>query len=165
MIGIFVVVMGGNGGDFSVENFISLPVGGVFVSVIALAFGNALIKPLVSTSTIIPTCAIQMSLSGALVLAFALFQDTSSVAFSVRSLGAFSYLVLIGSIAGTLIWYKVLEMFTAKGASMFFLFTPLFGLTIGWSLLGEPLTSLKIGGAILVGTAILLRSKYSLGKS
>ena len=159
------VVLGGSG--IALANFASLPVGLVLASVVARAYGNALIKPLVSTATIIPTCAIQMTLSSVLVIAFALWQDGngSNLLVSVRSLGAFVYLVLIGSIAGMFIWYKVLGTFSAKGASMFFLFTPLFGLIIGWSLLDEAMTSLKIMGAALVGGAILLRSGFALKSS
>lgn len=59
---------------------------------------------------------------------------------SAHSLSALAYLIFIESIVGTFVWYKVMETFTAKGASMFLLFTPIFGLAIGSIALGEEMT-------------------------
>lgn len=109
-------------------NFLSLPVVLTIASVLALAAGNTLVKPYVSLRTIAPTCAIQMTLSGIVVLSLAAYlEGRDGLAVSAHSLSARAYSIFIESIIGTFVWYKVMETFTAKGASMFLLFTPIFG--------------------------------------
>lgn len=156
--GIVIVVIGRDPTVLQATNFLSLPVALTIASVLALAAGNTLVKPYVSLRTIAPTCAIQMTLSSLVILSLAAYHDGHvGLTLSVPSLTALAYLIFIGSIVGTFVWYKVLETFTAKGASMFFLFTPIFGLAIGWMLLGEAMTFPKLLGAGVVSGSILLR--------
>lgn len=163
LLGIVIVVMGRDAGALTVANLTSPAVILTVASVFALALGNALIKPLVSAGTIIPVCAMQMILSGLVVTGIAAFRGGfDAIAFSRSGIEAFAYLVLIGSIAGTFLWFKVLMIFTAKAASMFFLFTPVFGLIIGWAMLDEPMTTPKLLGAAIVCGSIFLRGAHAL---
>lgn len=139
-------------------NFLSRPVVLTIASVLGLATGNNLLKPFVSLRTIAPTCAIQMPLSGIVVLSLATYlEGRDDLAVSAHSLSALAYLIFIESIVGTFVWDKVLKIFTAKEASMFLLFTPIFGLAI-WSIaLGEEMTVPNLPGASVVSCSILLR--------
>ncbi len=67
------------------------------------------------------------------------------------------FLSMIGSILGTLMWFRVLERLPANSASSFFLLTPLMGIAFGSVIFGEPVTSGKILGIALISSAILLR--------
>ena len=159
MMGIVIVVIGRDAGSLTLTNFLSPTIVLTIAAVIALATGNALIKPQVSSASIIPICALQMVFSSLLIMGLAVAQNgASGFVLTERSLGAFAYLVLAGSIMGTFLWLKVLEIFTAKAASMFFLFTPLFGLSIGWGWLGEDLTPTKMAGAAIVCCSIMFRA-------
>lgn len=156
--GVAMVVIGRDPTLLTSKSALTTPVVLTFATVLGLATGNALIKPYISWHSITSICATQMTLSGVLVLALAArYEDTYRPIASTNSLVALGYLVLVGSIGGTLIWYKVLEIFTAKGAGMFFLFTPIFGLGIGWALLNEEMTWTKAVGAAVVSGSILLR--------
>ena len=158
--GSIIVVLGRDPNALIGAHAMLLPLIGVILSVGALAVGNALVKPHISSSTIMPTCAIQMTLSGLLLMAVVGGGGSLGGAHftvSIHSIGALAYLVLIGSITGTFVWYKVLTVFSAKSASMFFLFTPIFGLAIAWSLLGETMTIVQLSGAGVVCASILFR--------
>lgn len=67
-------------------NFLSLPVVLTIASVLALAAGNTVVKPYVSLRTIAPTCAVQMTLSGIVVLSLAAYlEGRDGLASSVRT--------------------------------------------------------------------------------
>lgn len=161
VVGVAIVVSDGQGmlGDA----FLSAPVLVTIASVLALAAGNVLMKPHVAPDAIIHICALQMLVSAGPVIILAILREGVLPGdWTGASLAAFGYLVLVGSIIGTYLWYKTLEAFTARGASMFFLFTPVFGLAIGWSLLEEPVTVAKAVGAAVVGGSILFRTAWVL---
>ena len=158
VLGSVIVVIGRDPGALSGAHSMVLPLLGTVLSVVALATGNALVKPHISYATIMPTCAIQMTLAGLLLMTVVGgFGSGAHFTLSGHSLGALAYLVVIGSIAGTFIWYRVLTVFSAKSASMFFLFTPIFGLAIAWTLLGETMTIVQLSGAGVVCASILFR--------
>ncbi len=154
--GVTIVAIGRDAGAVDYTNLVSVPVVITFLAVLALAAGNALIKRYVNLQTIGPICALQMMMSSFILLPFALyFHGQHYGSISYRSIGAFLYLVLIGSVLGTYIWMKVLQFFTSKSASIFFLLTPIFGLGIGYFYLHELLTWQKVSGATLVVSAII----------
>lgn len=101
-----------------------------------------------------------MTVSGVLLIAIAALYEASKIQLpgSWQSLAALLYLILIGSIAGTLLWLNILKIFSAKKASMFFLFSPLFGLLFGWTFFGEELGFMKLSGAAIVCCAVLLQA-------
>jgi drug/metabolite transporter (DMT)-like permease len=159
LIGVVIVTLGRNPHALAAQSFLLVPVLLTAASVVALAAGNALVKSYISPKTVMPVCAIQMALSGpALMILAAAFEPDRHFILAGSSLAALAYLVLIGSILGTYIWYRVLSIYAAKSASLFFLFTPIFGLAIGWTVLGETMTPAQLFGAAVVCVSILLRS-------
>ena len=153
---VAVVAVGRDAAAVDATHLVSTPVLITCFAVFALAAGNALTKRWVNRDTIGPVCALQMMTSSFVLLPFALAVHGQQYgSFSYHSMGAFLYLVLIGSVLGTYVWMKVLEFFTSKSASIFFLLTPIFGLAIGYLYLHEPLTGQKAAGAALVAGAIL----------
>ena len=69
------------------------------------------------------------------------------------------FLACVGSVAGTLLWFFVLQSMSANAASSFFLLTPVFGIVLGKLIFGEPVTLSKSLGVIVISLAILLRLK------
>ena len=166
VLGAIVVAVARDPHGLAAGFAVSIPIVLTVLAVVALATGNALIKPYISSAAIMPVCAVQMSVSGLVLFALAFsLEPNGRFIPAPASLGALSYLVLVGSIAGTFIWYRVLAIYTAKSAALFFLFTPVFGLSIGWSLLGETMTPLQMLGAAVVCASILLRSLVRAGDS
>ncbi|MDR1888673.1 MAG: DMT family transporter [Zoogloeaceae bacterium] len=162
-IGVVIVALGRDAAPLNDTNLAALPVLMTFIAVLALAAGNALIKPCVNLRTIGPICATQMIVSSVVLLPVALyFHGQFSMTFSAQGMGAFCYLVLAGSVLGTYVWLKVLKFFTSKSASLFFLLTPVFSLFIGYFLLNEPLTPQKLVGAALISGSILVNACWYL---
>jgi drug/metabolite transporter (DMT)-like permease len=159
LIGVVIVTLGRNPHALAAQSFILIPVLLTGISVVALATGNALVKSYISPRTIMPVCAIQMVISGFVLTTLSWgFEPDRHFIVAPSSIAALAYLVLIGSILGTFIWYRVLSIYTAKSASLFFLFTPIFGVAIGWTVLGETMTLTQLFGVAVVCVSILLRS-------
>lgn len=168
VIGVVIVATERDSSALGYANVLSVPVILTVISVLALAAGNSIIKPYVSPRTIGPICTAQMLVSSVATLPFIFFlHGASDFSISANSLMALLYLVFIGSVTGVFLWLKVLQTFTAKGASAFFLFTPLFSLLIGILFLGEGMTVPKIIGALVVSGSILFNAGNYLffGKS
>lgn len=73
---------------------------------------------------------------------------------------AFVYLVLVNSVAASLVWFWLLGRGEASRVSAFYYLTPAFGLALSAVFLREPVTLLDAGGlvAIAAGIAIVQRS-------
>ena len=132
----------------------------VFASVIALALGNTLIKPVISEAALLPFCAIQFASSGLVSIAIATaFDGTHVPSFDALFQEAFSlfFLAGVGSILGTVLWFRVLRAMPANTANSFFLLTPIFGIIFGNMIFEEPITWSKVLGVFVICSAIGLR--------
>jgi drug/metabolite transporter (DMT)-like permease len=58
--------------------------------------------------------------------------------------------------AGFVIWLWLLSVYPASGVASFSFLTPVFGLTLGWLVLGEPVGPGILGAAALVAGGIVL---------
>ena len=135
----------------------------LMVSVVSLALGNVLMKPLVSSSSLFAIFAIQFTFAGiaSFVLSLVLepFPDLTGIAGSG---GYIVFLALIGSVLGTAAWFRILRELPANAASSFFLLTPLFGVLFGLAVFGEPIDGGKIVGVLVISASIALRARDSL---
>jgi len=132
----------------------------VFGSVVALALGNTLIKPVISEAALLPFCAFQFTSSGVVSIAIALAHDgVHMLSFGVLLQEAFSlfFLAFIGSILGTVLWFRVLRAMPANTANTFFLLTPIFGIIFGYLIFEEQITWSKVLGVLVICSAIGLR--------
>ncbi len=96
--------------------------------------------------------------SGGLAIAAPLFlitwlftQETFPAAISDRAMVSIGYLALFGSVLGFALYYYVLRHVDATRVSLIALMSPVFALSLGNMLNGEPLTS-----EIVFGTALIL---------
>lgn len=74
-------------------------------------------------------------------------------------LGAFAYQAVVVAFVSYLTWFWLLARYPASSLASFSFWTPLFGVTAGWLLLGEQLTGYLGVAAALVATGIFLVSR------
>ncbi|MDD7911165.1 DMT family transporter [Pseudovibrio exalbescens] len=161
MTGVAVTLMSGS--DFlAIEPDFILPSAILFASVLMLACGNVIVKPLINPTTLLPICALQFLSSGLLVSGLAVVSEPLPTLPGIWQAAPYiGFLAVIGSIVGTLIWFKILEKLPANTASGFFILTPVFGILLGRFVFGEEITTNKVVGVIIIGLAILLQATRS----
>lgn len=166
VVSILIVILGADSSPGYDEEFSTFAIALMLVAVLALAIGNALLKPIADVGHLLPLITIQMCIGGLFLAAFAtLVEGRPQFNPSAESAAGFVYLVVIGSIAGMWCWIQLLRQFSAIRASAFFLATPIFGIALGYWLLGEVLTPVQLFGTGLLCLMILIRSSLDHGVS
>lgn len=128
------------------------------ISVLSLSLGNALAKSEMTKENILEFCCQQFSVSGlALLVVSALIEPTPGFSTESGSLFSVLFLVVFGSIIGTIVWFNLLFNMTMIGASSFFILTPMLGIVAGLVFFDEGLSVAKILGAAIISTAIFAR--------
>ncbi len=159
VISLGIVILGRDNGVQIDSVVISPPIALMLSGVVALAVGNTLLKPLIGQDGPLPVLAFQLIVGSVVsVVAAALLEGWPQWNWSGAMLLAFLYLVVVGSIAGTWLWVVVLRRFSAIGASGFFLLTPVFGVALGFVILGERLTLVQLAGTALLCLMIATRA-------
>jgi probable blue pigment (indigoidine) exporter len=157
-----VIVIGDPIAIFSNSTAASWPILLTIGSVFALAIGNAMLKPALTAETAWPVCTLQMAISAGVTLCTAgLVEGPLQFQVTSQDVLGLVYLVLIGSIAGTYAWFKVLRSFSSIGASGFFLLTPIFGILFGFTFLSEHITERHLLGSLLICLGIIGRVGFS----
>ncbi|MHC3940769.1 DMT family transporter [Paenochrobactrum sp. BZR 201-1] len=134
----------------------------LLASVLALATGNVLVKPVITHFTFIPFYALQfIAGSVAATIAALVFEPTAAPSLDViiGITPQLAFLAIIGSILGMFLWFRVLSAMSANAASSFFLLTPVTGILFGALAFGESITISKIAGILVISFAIILRLK------
>lgn len=90
-----------------------------------------------------------------LLLAAPLFGPLLRDFMPVHLLGLAFQAVLVAS-AGFLFWLWLLSIYPASGVASFSFLTPVFGVCLGWALLGEPVGPLLIVALVLVAAGMIL---------
>ncbi len=93
-----------------------------------------------------------------LLAAAALTGQASRVNFTPTAWASLLFQGLVISFASYLAWFWLLRRYLASRISIFSFMTPLFGVSFGVLLLGEPLTPVFAGGALLVLAGITVVS-------
>jgi drug/metabolite transporter (DMT)-like permease len=91
-----------------------------------------------------------------LLVASWLMGEKGVVALSPLALASLAYQGVIVAFASYLVWFWLLTRYLAARLSVFSFLTPLFGVLFGVAILGEPLTPVFAGAALLVGVGIVL---------
>ena len=166
MVGVAVTLVGGNDLITTTLTTRGIAAGLLFLAILSLALGNVMVKPIVCSKNLIPICVIQFVSSGlsTFIISIAVEPEITTTAISL-SIHSILFLSLIGSILGTIIWFKLLNLMPAGAASSFFLVTPIFGIIFGWMFFNEPVTYAKIVGVLIVCSAILLRTGVPLSNT
>jgi len=84
------------------------------------------------------------------------------LAFTPTSIASLAFQGVVVSFASYLAWFRMLRRYLATGLSVFSFMTPIFGVTFGVLILGEPLTAAFAVGAALVLAGIVTVSGAGL---
>jgi drug/metabolite transporter (DMT)-like permease len=128
-----------------------------FSGVACLVAATVLFKrrPLLQHPLVVNT--VQLGSAGlALIVPAALFEHPTSMRLDGPLLWSFVYLVLVISIAASLLWFLLLERGEASVASAYYFLTPIFGLGLAAVLLGESVGPRDLLGLVAVAVGIVL---------
>lgn len=134
--------------------------GGILFSIAALVSlvgGTILFKRFAPSGGLWVGNGVQ-SLSAGVALAPIAFtvEGVGDVVPSWRLLAAFTYLVLLVSVFGYLLWFHLLTVSGATAASAYHFLMPPLGILFGWLLLGERVEMLDLVGILPVALGIYL---------
>ena len=76
-----------------------------------------------------------------------------------------AYLALAGSVLAFLIYFSLLKTWSVMSLSFISVFTPAIALLLGFVFLKEPLTTWKVGGAVLILVAVALANRNSAARA
>ncbi|MEK9751903.1 MAG: DMT family transporter [Rhodospirillaceae bacterium] len=125
--------------------------------VLALSLATLTVKLVDFGTGLLMVVACQMLVGGIGCMPLALlFEDVTAFDWSSSVVIAFVYQVTFPGIVATLIWFKLVKLVTAAGASAFHFLNPIFGVVIAYLLLGEPVSMWDGVGVVLVAASILI---------
>jgi drug/metabolite transporter (DMT)-like permease len=124
---------------------------------ISLVTGTILFKRLAPRGDLWVGNAVQNLAAGVALLPLALtFERVSDVVPDWRLLAGFAYSALVVSVFGYLLWFHLLRVCGATGASAYHFLMPPLGVLFGWLLLGERLEPVDLLGVLPVTLGIYL---------
>jgi drug/metabolite transporter (DMT)-like permease len=127
---------------------------GALLSIVA---GTMLFKLLAPKGSLWIGNGIQNLSGGIAVLPFAyMFSNIGDIVPSARLLGAFAFLIVLGSIVAYLLWFHLLTVFGATAASAYHFLMPPLGMLFGWMILGEHVAARDLLGIVPVALGIYL---------
>jgi drug/metabolite transporter (DMT)-like permease len=99
-----------------------------------------------------------VTVSGVALLALSLTVGGPPVrAPDAVSVGALVFQATVVVAGAFLVWFWLLDLYPASTVTSFSFLTPILGVTLGWALLGDPVTlSLALGGALVVAGLVLV---------
>lgn len=97
----------------------------------------------------------QLLVGGVLLLPVAWTIDPPLPPLNGTQLLAYGYLVLIGTMAAYVLWFRGLERLSPVAVSSLGLLSPLTAVILGWSLLGQAMTGLSLAGLVTVFACIV----------
>lgn len=104
----------------------------------------------------------QLTVSAPILLFAALFLGPFVRDLQMIHLMGFGLLALIAS-GGFMFWLWLLTIYPASGVASFSFLSPIFGIALGWLLLGETASPTLIGSGILVAFGLLLINRRGAG--
>jgi len=132
------------------------------------AAGTTLQRPLMGRSPPSWTATYQIG-SAALALSLPVVVEGAPLPTepSVAQLGAFTFLILFGSVIGLISFIQVVRVFSPAVASTFAYVNPVVGILLGWLILGEVPAPLSLAGmaVVLVSIALILKPRASSGRA
>jgi drug/metabolite transporter (DMT)-like permease len=135
------------------------PVGIGFTVAALVSFigGTILFKKLAPTGGLWVGNGVQSLAAGLATLPFAFaFESTSDIVPSWRLMAALVYLTLFVSIFAYLLWFHLINVAGATGASSYHFLMPPLGMLFGWLLLGEHVALADLLGIVPVAIGIYL---------
>ena len=102
----------------------------------------------------------QLAAGSVFLASVALVQHPAHLAFTATAIASVVYQGVVVSFATYLAWFMLLRRYRAAVLSVFSFMTPVFGVTAGIVILGEPLTASFVIGALLVLAGIAMVSTF-----
>lgn len=85
-----------------------------------------------------------------------LIEPADAWRFSVRAIAGVLYLGLVGACLGFVLMAWLSRSYSASRVNVFVFLSPVFGVLIGWTMLGETVSALQAIGALAVAAGILI---------
>jgi len=105
---------------------------------------------------VLPATAVQLAAGAALVLVALVAFETPRAAWTPPAVAAVAWNVAVVSIGGMVLYYFMLNRGAAGGVAANFYLVPGVVALLGWSLLGEALSSLAIAGVMMASLGVWL---------
>jgi drug/metabolite transporter (DMT)-like permease len=141
---------------------IAFSVGALF-SIVA---GTILFKVLAPKGSLLIGNGIQNVAGGLAVAPFAfMLSSVSDIVPSARLVGAFLFLVILGSIVAYVLWFHLLTVFGATAASAYHFLMPPLGMLFGWAILCEHVAMRDLLWIIPVAVGIFVVTRPAKPKS
>jgi drug/metabolite transporter (DMT)-like permease len=133
-------------------------------SLASIVAGTTLFKLLAPKGSLWIGNGVQNLTAGIVLLPLAFtFSDVSDIVPSARLLGAFTFLVLGGSILAYLLWFHLLKVCGATAASAYHFLMPPLGVLFAWIVLGEHVEIRDLLGIVPVALGIYLVTRPAAG--
>lgn len=131
-------------------------------SLASIVAGTILFKVLAPKGSLWVGNGIQNLSAGLVLIPFAAaYSSMSDIVPSWRLLGAFAYLVLLGSILAYVLWFHLLKVCGATAASAYHFLMPPLGMLFAWMVLGEHVAAWDLLGIVPVALGIYLVTRPS----
>jgi len=141
------------------ENFSAglVSVGGFLVlsSAFSWAGGTIVFKKLIWNENFLFVTSVLLVSAGTFLLVFSIFFETALVV-SLNLALTLMYLAVVCSAFGVALWFYLLKRHEATQVSTWLFLVPLFGVLLGWLLLGEKVYLTEVVGMFCVGTSVLI---------
>jgi drug/metabolite transporter (DMT)-like permease len=136
------------------------------VACLGWALGTSYTKRNAVQASPLGASAMQMILSGAMLLAIATVTgEWSRLSFTPRSAAAMTYLVLVGSIVGYSAYVYALKHLPISTVSLYAYVNPIIAVILGTLILAEPFSLRIVLAAALVFTGIVIVRRRATGAS
>ncbi len=158
MLGI-MMVFSEHLSDFSQRGY-TTGIAFIFVATFSWAMASFLMKKINETVSPFVTAGFQMLFGGLFCLPFSLaFDDYSLISWTPTSIGALTYLALIGSLTAYAMYSYALAVLPLTIASLYSYINPLVAVVLGWWILSETLNA-----KIIVAIAVTLAGIYLVNR-
>lgn len=153
---LLVLASGGNGLSFDGGQF----AGNVIIACAAFLFAlyAVLARPLLALHSPVRVTSLVMIVGSVLLVPFGLWRTPPAlwVRPSAPVVLAFAYIVLVGTVAAFILWYRGVRDIGPVGTVLYHFVTPTVSMVVAPLLLGDATGTGKIGGAILVLAGLLV---------
>ncbi len=130
------------------------------VSSLAWAYGSTWARSADLPESSLQTTGMELLMGGLWLCAAGLLKgEAAHVAaadWSLRSVGAFFYLIMFGSIIGYSAYVYILKMSTPAKVGTYAYVNPAIAVFLGWALAGEPVTRITILAAMIIFASVAL---------
>jgi drug/metabolite transporter (DMT)-like permease len=135
-------------------------IGGLLVlsSAFSWAGGTIVFKKLIGNENFLFVTSVLLTLAGTFLLVFSIsFEATLVVSLNLAL--TLVYLSIVCSAFGVALWFYLLKRHEATQVSTWLFLVPVFGVLLGWLLLGEKVYLTEVVGIFCVGISILILNK------